>query len=201
MVRSLPTAVRERLAGLRQLLRDEEVRSISRRYFISNGFDGTLTSIGVGVGSYLSGVADGATVFAVGLGAAVGLGTSGVWSVWEIERAETQADILRLERAMLTDLDDTAIQRQKANARLVHAVMSGIGPILGVVLPLVPFLFEGRGLSLAGATVGGILIGVALLFAFGAYLSTISRQRWYVAGLRMGLAGLVVAAVNYLLPG
>ena len=186
---------------LRRLLEDEEVRSISRRYFISNGFDGTLTSIGVAVGSLLSGIPDGSTVVAVGLGAAVGLGTSGVWSVWEIERAETQADILRLERAMLTDLDDTAVQRRKARARLVHAVMSGLGPIVGVVLPLVPFLFEGGGLTMLQATLASIGVGVAVLFAFGAYLSTISRQRWYVAGARMGLAGVVVAAVNYLLPG
>ena len=79
--------------------------------------------------------------------------------------------------------------------------MSGLGPILGVVLPLVPFLFEGHGLSLLQATVAGIVVGVALLFVFGAYLSTISRQRWYVAGARMGLAGVVVALVNFLLPG
>jgi predicted membrane protein (TIGR00267 family) len=186
---------------LRRLFEDEEARSISRRYFISNGFDGTLTSIGVAVGALLSGIPDGSTVVGVGLGAAVGLATSGVWSVWEIERAETQADILRLERAMLTDLDDTAIQRRKTRARLVHAVMSGLGPVVGVVLPLVPFLFEGSGLTMLQATLASIAVGVAVLFAFGAYLSTISRQRWYVAGARMGLAGVVVAAVNYLLPG
>ncbi|SEO43718.1 TIGR00267 family protein [Halogranum amylolyticum] len=193
--------MRRLVSQFRSLLQDEEVRSISRRYFISNGFDGTLTSIGVVVGSLLSGVPDGATVVAVGLGAAVGLATSGVWSVWEIERAETQAAILRLERAMLTDLDDTAVQRRKASARSVHAVMSGLGPIFGVLLPLLPFLFEGRGLTMLQATVVGVAVGVAVLFTFGAYLSTISRQRWYVAGARMGLAGLVVAAVNYLLPG
>jgi predicted membrane protein (TIGR00267 family) len=193
--------MRRVIRRLRLLLADDEARSISRRYFISNGFDGTLTSIGVTVGSLLSGVPDGSTVVAVGLGAAVGLATSGVWSVWEIERAETQADILRLERAMLTDLDDTAVQKRKARARLVHAVMSGLGPVVGVVLPLLPFLFEGRGVTMLQATVASVGVGVAVLFTFGAYLSTISRQRWYVAGARMGLAGVVVAAINYLLPG
>ena len=193
--------MRRVIRRLRLLLADEEARSISRRYFISNGFDGTLTSIGVTVGSLLSGVPDGSTVVAVGLGAAVGLATSGVWSVWEIERAETQADILRLERAMLTDLDDTAVQKRKARARLVHAVMSGLGPIVGVILPLLPFLLEGRVVTMLQATVASVGVGVGVLFTFGAYLSTISRQRWYVAGARMGLAGVVVAAINYLLPG
>jgi hypothetical protein len=43
--------VSSRLEPYRELLRDEDVRSISRRYFISNGFDGTLTCIGIVVGA------------------------------------------------------------------------------------------------------------------------------------------------------
>ncbi len=186
---------------VRELLRKEEVRSISRRYFISNGFDGTLTSIGIIVGAYLSGVSDGVTVVKIGAGAAVGLATSGVWSVWEIERAEKRAEILQLERAMLADLDDTKVQRQKVGARKINAVMSGIGPLIGILFPLVPFLLQGTYLSLLEATVVGVGIGVGVLFAFGAYLGQLSEQNWFVAGVRMGLAGLVVTFVNFLLPG
>jgi VIT1/CCC1 family predicted Fe2+/Mn2+ transporter len=40
-----------------------------------------------------------------------------------------------------------------------------------------------------------------VLGAFGAYMGSISGQRWYVAAARMALAGLVVAVVNVLLPG
>ena len=186
---------------LRDLLDDESVRSISRRYFVSNGFDGTLTSIGVVVGALLSGVPNGAIVVKIGLGAAVGLGTSGVWSVWEIERAEQRADLLRTERAMLTDLDDTHLHRRVRTARIVHAAASGLGPLLGVVVPLTPFAVEGTLLTMTQATIAGVVLGSGLLFAFGAYLGSISEQRWVVAGLRMGLAGLVVAAVNLVLPG
>lgn len=189
----------ERVADLRAALRDEDVRSISRRYFISNGFDGTLTSIGVIVGAYLSGVADGLTVVTIGIGAAVGLGTSGVWSVWEIERAEKQAELMRIETAMLIDLDETELQQRQNTARVVNAVMSGIGPLIGILLPLVPFLFEGPALSMLDATLLGVATGVGLLFVFGAYLGSISKQRWVVAGIRMALAGVVVAAVNVLL--
>ncbi|WP_137290684.1 VIT1/CCC1 transporter family protein [Natronorubrum halophilum] len=194
-------SLRDRLDTVRGLLEDEEVRSISRRYFISNGFDGTLTSIGVVVGAYLSGVADGPTVITIGLGAAVGLGTSGVWSVWEIERAEKQAELMALERAMLTDLDDTAIQQRRAGARKINAVASGIGPLIGVLLPLIPFLGQGVVVSMLEATLLAIAVGVCVLFTFGAYLGTISKQNWIVAGVRMGLAGIVVAILNLFLPG
>ncbi|OTF01783.1 VIT1/CCC1 transporter family protein [Halorubrum sp. SD683] len=193
--------MRQRLRRFVRTLEREDVRSISRRYFISNGFDGALTSVGVTVGAYLSGIADGLTVFSIGIGAAIGLGTSGVWSVWEIERAEKQAELARVERAMLTDLDETRIQRQKAGARQVNALMSGIGPIIGVVLPMTPFLIEGSVLSMRAATLSSIGVAVAILFTFGAYLATISEQNWFVAGARMGMAGVLVALLNFLLPG
>ena len=193
------------MAGLRErvgrLLGRDDVRAISRRYFISNGFDGTLTSIGVVVGAVLSGVPDGLLVVQIGLGAAVGLGTSAVWSVWEIERAETRAEILALERAMLTDLDDTRIQHERSGARALHAVMSGLGPTVGVLLPLSPFLLEGVLFTMAEAALVAVAIGVGVLAAFGAYMGSISGQRWSVAAARMGLAGVVVAVVNLLLSG
>jgi predicted membrane protein (TIGR00267 family) len=188
-----------RLLG--RLLADEGVVAISRRYFVSNGFDGTLTAIGIVVGAVLSGVPDGATVVRIGLGAAVGLGTSAVWSVYEIERAETRAEILRLERAMLTDLDDTRIQRERRGARRLHATLSGLGPLVGILVPLVPFVFEGVLFSMTEAALVAVALGVAVLGAFGAYMGSISGQRWYVAAARMGLAGLVVAGVNWLVTG
>ena len=190
-----------RLKRLLRALERDDVRSISRRYFISNGFDGALTSVGIAVGSYLSGVPDGVTVFKIGIGAAIGLGTSGVWSVWEIERAEKRAELTRIEHAMLTDLTETQIQRQKAGARQVNALMSGIGPVIGVVFPMIPFLFEGTLLGLRDATLVSLGVAVSILFVFGAYLADISKQNWIVAGARMGLAGIVVALLNILLPG
>ena len=186
---------------LRRLLANEDIVAISRRYFVSNGFDGTLTAIGIVVGAVLSGIPDGATVIKIGLGAAVGLGTSAVWSVYEIERAETKAEILRLERAMLTDLDDTRIQREQRGARLLHAVFSGLGPLIGILIPLTPFVFEGSVFTMAEAAIVAVGLGVGVLGTFGAYMGSISGQRWYVAAARMGLAGLVVAGINWMLPG
>jgi len=186
---------------VREAVGREEVRSISRRYFVSNGFDGTLTSVGIAVGAVVSGVTDGHLVFQIGVGAAVGLGTSGVWSVWEIERAEKRAEIRSLERAMLADLDDTALMRRKEGARVVNAVASGVGPILGIILPMLPFLLAGPYLTILQAAAASVALGVGLLFLFGAYVGAVAELNPYVAGLRMGLAGLVVAAINWFLPG
>ncbi|MCX2817825.1 MAG: putative membrane protein (TIGR00267 family) [Methanobacteriota archaeon] len=177
------------------------VDPISRRYFVSNGFDGALTSVGIVVGAYLSGVPDGFTVVKIGVGAAVGLGTSGFWSVWEIEKAEKLAELYEIEESMLEDLDETRPHLKKREARRSNAFMSGLGPILAVLLTVSPFLFEGEPLGMLGATLVSVGVAVAVLFALGAYMGKLSRRAWYVAGARMGLAGVFVALINVLLPG
>lgn len=191
----------EYVQEFRQVLQQEDVRSISRRYFFSNGFDGTLTSIGITVGSFLSGVPDGFTIVKVGVGATVGLATSGVWSVWDIERAEKRAELQQIEDAMLEDLEDTELSGQKRIARGINAAMSGLGPVLGILLPVSPFLLEGTVLTMLQATALSVVIGVGILSTFGIYMAELSGQDWYVAAARMGLAGLVVALINALLPG
>lgn len=193
--------IRKKLAEMRETLKRDDVKSISRRYFMSNGFDGTLTSIGITVGSFLSGVDAGLTVVKVGVGAAVGLSTSGVWSVWEIEKAEKLADLREKEEAMKTELTDTRLMEEMEEARIVNAIASGIGPIIGILTPVSPYLLEGILYDMFIATILSVLMGMGLLFLFGVYMAKISGIRWYVAGLRMALAGLVVAAINIVLPG
>ncbi|QZA89306.1 VIT1/CCC1 transporter family protein [Salinarchaeum sp. IM2453] len=187
--------------SFRRVLGKDDVKSLMRRYFVANGFDGTLTAIGVIVSSYLSGVDNGQAVIAVGLGAAVGLGISGIWSVWEIERAETKIEQRRVEEAMLTSLGDTRITRDLRYEQMLLSLASATGPVLAILILLTPFLFVESTLTMFQAVVLSIILAVLLLGIVGAYMGVISRQRWYVSALRMGLAGLVVAIISIFLPG
>lgn len=187
--------------SFRRVLGKDDVKSLMRRYFVANGFDGTLTAIGVIVSSYLSGVDDGQAVIAVGLGAAVGLGISGIWSVWEIERAETKIEQRRVEEAMLTSLGDTRITRDLRYEQMLLSLASATGPVLAILILLTPFLFVESTLTMFQAVGLSIILAVLLLGMVGAYMGVISRQRWYVSALRMGLAGLVVAIISIFLPG
>ena len=190
----------EPMAAFRRVLRKDDVRSLARRYFIANGFDGTMTTIGIVVGVYLAGIEAGSVVIGVGLGAAVGLGTSGIWSVWEIERAETSRERDRLESAMLTSLEGSQVVRDLRYEQLVLALAAASGPVLAIAIMLVPFGFVDVGISMLTAVLVSITTGILLLAALGAYMGSISRQRWYVAAIRMGLAGVVVAVLSILLP-
>jgi VIT1/CCC1 family predicted Fe2+/Mn2+ transporter len=79
--------------------------------------------------------------------------------------------------------------------------MSGVGPLIGILIPLSPFVFEGAILTMDEAALIAVALGIGVLGVFGAYMGSISGQRWYVAAARMGLAGLVVAVINFFLPG
>lgn len=190
-----------RRAAVRRVFAQDDVRSLARRYFIANGFDGTLTTIGIVVGAVLSGITHGGTVIAVGLGAAVGLGTSGVWSVWEIERAETSRERAALEAAMFVDLDDTRIARDQRISQMILAGAAASGPVIAIVITLLPFLLVDILYDIWTATFLSLGLGILLLSGVGAYMGSISKQRWYVAAIRMGLAGVVVAIISILLPG
>ena len=190
-----------RLRDARRVFAKDDVRALARRYCITNGFDGTLTTIGVVIGAYLGGITEGLTVIGIGLGAAVGLGTSGIWSVWEIERAETSRQQEELEQAMLTSLDGTQLTRDLRSEQIVLALSSAAGPVVAVTVMLIPFLWVDRFYAMFGAVLFSILIGISILTLAGAYMGSISRQRWYVAAFRMGLAGIVVTIISLLLPG
>lgn len=193
---SIVESFRSFLRGYAAVLEDDEVRAISRRYFIANGFDMTLTTLGVVIGAYLSGVNSGATVVMVAVGAGVGMATSAVWSVWEIERAEKKSEMKNLESAMLTDLSDTRIRRHQRRGQVVNAVASGL--CLVGILPAFVYLLP---LPMLEDTLISGVFSLAILFAFGIYMSRISKNSWLISGVRMALAGVVVAVINVVLPG
>ena len=192
-----PSEIQSFFRGYAAVLEDEEVRAISRRYFIANGFDMTLTTLGVVLGAYLSGVGSGLTVVKVAFGAGVGLTTSAVWSVWEIERAEKRSEIRSLENAMLTDLSETRLRRRRRRGQVINALASGLGPVVGIT-PALWYLF---GLPILDATIASAVWALCVLFVFGVYMSRVSNHSWLISGIRMALAGVVVAFINLVLPG
>lgn len=65
--------------------------------------------------------------------------------------------------------------------------MSGLGPLVGILVPLTSLPFEGSVLTMAEAGVVTVGLGVRVLGAFGAYTGSRSGQQWYVAAAQMAL--------------
>ena len=171
---------------------------IARRYFVIGAFDGALTILGIIVGAAASGAGDAqrAIVLTASVSAAIALAVSSAVGAFEAERVEKKLDIGTLERAMLTRLSEEhkgAFRFAAYASALVH----GVAPLIAALPPVVPFLL----LPFQEAIPAAVVVTLAFLFVMGAYLGNIVRERIVYTGLRFVAAGIVTAAVLWLLRG
>ena len=197
---SVGTRLRERAATLRHYHEIAEVGEIARRYFAMNAFDGVLTAIGVLVGGYLGGVDSPRAIFVVVLSTAVGMGVSGFYGSYLVERAERGRAMRELEESTLSSLEDTTIAAASRYATIVIALVDGASPFLAAMIVMIPFLFTGV-ISMHTAYFAAVGVGLVELFFLGVFLGAISRERLWLSGLRLAAAGVIALVISLLLGG
>jgi predicted membrane protein (TIGR00267 family) len=172
------------------------LRPIIRRYFVIGAFDGALTVLGIIIGAAAFGELEAhkAVVVSASVGAAVALAVSSAVGAYEAERVEKKLDIRTIERAMLARLSE---EHQEAFrfAAILSASVHGIAPLIAGLLPVIPFLL----LDARTATVLAVIITLVILFALGAYLGNLVRERVLVTGMRFAAAGIGTALILWLL--
>jgi predicted membrane protein (TIGR00267 family) len=171
---------------------------IARRYFVIGAFDGALTILGIIVGAAAAGVGDAqkAIILTASVSAAIALAVSSAVGAFEAERVEKKLDMGTLERAMLTRLSEEHRGAFRF-AAYASAFVHGIAPLIAAIPPIVPFLL----LPFQQAIPVAIVVTLVFLFAMGAYLGSLVRERLAYTGLRFVAAGLATAAVLWLLRG
>ena len=197
---SLAARLRERAATLRHYHEVAEVGEIARRYFAMNAFDGVLTTIGVLVGGYFGGVDSPRAIFIVVLTTAVGMGVSGFYGSYLVERAERDRAMRELEESTLSSLQDTAIASASRYATIVIAVIDGASPFAAAMIAMLPFLFA----SVVGVHTAyylAVVVGLVELFGLGVFLGSVSRERLWLSGLKLVVAGVVALLISLLLGG
>lgn len=190
----------ERLDTLRQYHEVAQVGEIARRYFAMNAFDGVLTAIGVLVGGYLGGVDSPRAVFILVLTTAVGMGVSGFYGSYLVERAEREREMHELEESTLTSLQDTTIASASRYASVVIAAIDGGSPFAAALILMIPFAFTGV-VSMHAAYYLAVAVGLVELFFLGVFLGAVSRERLWVSGVKLVVAGLIAVAISVLLGG
>lgn len=171
---------------------------IARRYFVIGAFDGALTILGIIVGAYAAGAreAERTIILTASVSAAIALAVSSAVGAYEAERVEKKLDISTIERAMLSRLSEEHKDAFRF-AAIMSALVHGIAPIVAALPPVVPFFFLGMDDALFVA----IVVTMAVLFAMGAYLGNLVRERVVVTGLRFVAAGLATSLVLWFLRG
>ena len=173
---------------------------IARRYFVKNGFDGSMTMLGIIVGSWVIGVKRPEIIVTAGLGACLAMGISGLFGAYMTEKAERKRDLKALERAMITDLDDSVQDDASSFVSLYAAVVDGGSPILTAVISLLPFTFVlGRFMAIWDAYILSFILTLITLFTLGMYLGRIAKENVLLYGVQTLAAGIITVAIALLL--
>jgi predicted membrane protein (TIGR00267 family) len=186
---------------MRQLLlflRVTRSTGIVRRYFVVNGFDGALSTLGLVMGFYVGNFSDAAVMFSACFGAAVALGVSGASSAYISESAEMKKSLAELQTSMVTDLSGSPHVRAARVVPFIIALVNGLSPFciaLIIVSPLwLPPAWLPPSLDLLE---GCIALAFAVMFLLGMFLGRVSGNLWLWSGIKATLiagatAGLIL---------
>ena len=178
------------------LLNITRSQGIARRYFVVNGFDGALTMLGMILGFQFSASAPLSITINACMGAAIALGVSGVSSAYISEVAERRRALLKLEEAMLEDLQASAHSEAARWVPMMIALVNGSAPLLISLVILSPLLLTQAGIALPVSPLFvAITLALVIVFLLGVFLGRISGTSW----LRSGLQTLFIAITTSLL--
>ena len=173
---------------------------IARRYFVKNGFDGSMTMLGIVVGSWIAGVTEPRIIVTAGLGACLAMGISGLFGAYMTERAERKRHLKTLEAAMITDLQDSIFEEASNFVSFYAAIVDGASPILTAIFSLIPFVLTINGTMLIwDAYITSFIVSLAALFLLGLYLGRIAKENILLYGAQTLAAGVITVGVAFLL--
>jgi len=186
---------------LRRLARISDAHSIARRLFVTNSFDGLISTLGIILGGYLGDVRDPAIYIYTVTGGMLALGIfSGMIATYLSERAERLRELHETEKVMLHRLDDSIYAKVARYVPVYVAFWSGIGAFLLPLTTLTPFaiaLYFGANCPLEIIIATSTLIALLELFFIGYYLGKIGGENKLLNGIKFVSIGL--AAVTTLL--
>lgn len=184
------------LDRIRHLVRITHSAGIVRRYFITNGFDGALTMLGLLLGFRLSGEAPLEIALSACLGAAIALAMSGISSAYISETAERQKELRELEEAMLAELDQSSHAQAARLVPVLIALVNGLAPLTLALLITLPIWLVHWEFSLPFSPFdSAIALAFVLIFIMGIFLGRISGVFWLLAGLRAVLIAALTSLV------
>ena len=173
---------------------------IARRYFIKNGFDGSMTLLGIIVGSWIVGVTKPEIIVTAGLGACLAMGLSGLFGAYMTEKAERTRHLKTLEATMLTDLSGSVISDASDFVSVYAAIVDGASPILTAVISLIPFILTLTGTFVIwDAYIVSFILTLATLFSLGLYLGRIAKENMLLYGAMTLAVGMLTVAIALLL--
>jgi predicted membrane protein (TIGR00267 family) len=192
------------LQQIQSLWSISQAGQIARRYFVTNGFDGALTMLGILLGFYTGGELPLRVAISACLGAAIALGISGFTSAYLSETEERKKELRELEESLVAPLKESDYGRASQIMPWVIAAVNGLSPFLISLFIIIPLWLEDFGYRLPfdmdsfDAAIGFSFLTILFL---GIFLGRISGTFWLWSGLRAVLIGLATAGIIFLISG
>lgn len=188
-----------KLKQFRNLLKISRSREIMRRYFVVNGFDGALTMLGLIMGFYISDRVELVVIITTCFATALALAMSGISSAYISEAAERRRTLKKLEKAMMSTLDDSDHARVAVWIPWLVALVNGISPLLIALIIISPLWLAHYGVVLAlEPLLTSMAIALLIIFLLGIFLGRIGGTFWLWSGLQSLLVALATLGLIYL---
>jgi len=185
---------------IQYLIAISKSHDIVRRYFVVNGFDGALTTLGLLVGFYLSNSASIHIVITACLSAAIALGMSGFSSAYVSEAAERKREFRELQSAMISDLSGSPHAKASIWMPLLIAITNGLSPLILSMIIIIPLVLSQFGYIIPfDPYEAGIGIAFFLIFLLGVFLGSVSGTFWVIAGLQTLFIAVITTILIYLI--
>ena len=188
------------LHQLQQLFNISQSHNIARRYFVVNGFDGALTTLGLLIGFYLNNNTDLNVAITACVSAAIALAMSGLSSAYVSETAERQREFREIQNAMVADISGSTHHKASRWMPVVIALVNGLSPLIISLVIIIPLWMGQIGhLTIIGAYECAIGVAFALTFLLGVFLSNVNNKFWLVSGLQTVTIAVITVVLIYLL--
>jgi predicted membrane protein (TIGR00267 family) len=105
-----------------------------------------------------------------------------------------------LQESSLSRLQGSTIASSSRYATIVIAFVDGASPFAAALIVMIPFAFTSV-ISMHTAYFLAVAVGLVELFFLGVFLGSISRERLWLSGLRLVVAGAIALIISLLLGG
>jgi len=170
-----------------------ELSELFRRYFINTLFDSTFVVLGILAASAF--VPNANPEIAVGtiFAACLAIGISSAVSIYEAEHIESEIEMRKVERAMLSSMEDTELERRTQASAFAVAAVNFLAPVLVAIVMGTPLLlYEVEVIrDFRTAAIVSSVLGISIIFAAGYYLGALGRKRPWLRAVRMSVIALL----------
>ena len=182
----------------RILIHANRAKGIARRYFVTNGFDGALTMLGLMVAFASRENVDISMAITACLGAAIALFMSGISSAYLSEVAERKKELKELEQSLITDLSESDYGKASRYMPVMVALVNGLSPLLIALIIISPLWLSLMGLVMPFSPfIVAIIVAMLIIFLLGVMLGKVSNEFWLWTGVRtLSIAALTVLVIS-----